>query len=246
MLFCDPLFSKDNYQERRRIFSRMKLGYMPYRGAQRDRFIERVANYRRLDIVATAYNSTLWDMIDVPYTAAHNESIFLKCINKLDLASGSGFNQAFRTRLSLSGTPNDKLNINLNFDLSEDDLLTYEDGLNTLFFDHEYSLDVLAFVAALYRETLYYGKPDLAKRLRDYYALKLIKFCGRYGIGPALTEEIIDTSISRVLNTNHSHDLLLIQKLQAESLKANDELNITLESFLLFHQYLLAGYQSSK
>lgn len=223
----------------------MKHGYMPYRGLQRERFINRVANYKRLNHIAKAYNSAFWDIIDIPYSAEHNESILFKCITNLNFLSGKKFNQVFKLVITEVNLKDKTFINNLNSDLSDDDELGYEDALDSLFSGHEICLDTVAFIAALFRESLYFGKPDLAKKLRDYYSFKLVLFFCRYRIEQALIDEMVEVSLNRILTLNKFSNFSFVKDLQAEAVKSNEEVNSMLENFLLYHQYLLTGKSNS-
>lgn len=235
MQFCDPLLIRP-YHERRRIFNRMKVGLMPYRGAKREEFINRVAKYGRLNFTADLYNSEFWNIIDLQHTAEANDLFILKCINKIGLSSGLVINAAF-------SAAHDHVNLSTNskqsqqsFNSSQNDLIEYEDALNNLLFNQTNSLDAVAFIAALYRDSIYNGRIDAARKLREYYSVNLVNICGRYNVSPPLINELINVSVNNVLKIGPNIKSTLVDRLNENANLLKDPVNIYLEYFLELHQ----------
>ncbi len=237
MAFCDPRLVR-SYSDRRRIFNRMKNGEMPYRDAQRLMFIERVNQYKGLEFTAELYNAEFWEMINLPHSDDQNDLLILKLINKLGLSSGK-YTYAILGQIYQLESQFGSLNLmNQSFEANPDDLVDYDEALRSLLQDHTYSLDSLAFIAALYRDALYYGRVNVALMLSINFGTKLGLICMRYDVDALLLKELVKISKENILTISPPNDSSLLERLKIQAEILNDPLNLHLKYFLMLHEKL--------
>lgn len=233
MLFCDQAFLR-NYYDRRRIFNRLKLGYMPYRDVHREDFLKRVSEYPSLEFTADIYNSFYWNLTE-PYSFEQNSLLMIGCIKKLNIFSGKEFNALFTKFLSITNNTSQTSSIDIQLEDVEMDSESYGDLLNNLLETHPYNLDALTFVATLYRESVAKGHLKIAQILRFKYATLLTTIFIYFRIDKLLQQELIDHSKNHILNIVETNNLRVLDIFEMEAAKSDDTLNILLKAILTFH-----------
>jgi len=239
MQFCDPLLKKP-YEDRRRIFNRMKMGIMPYRGTKRDEFIARVAAYDGLEFTADLYYSEFWNLIDQPFSGKKNNLLILKCFNCLCIASSK---VSTSTETSLDDLVEDSLDFdpfkstapNI-FESKPADLIDYENTLQALLSNYPFSLDFVALLAALFRNALVRGEVEVARILRRNYLIQLELICNHYQVEMALMHELIMISKDNILKLGDSSNSFYTERLYFFSKIMSGPTDELLKFFLSFHE----------
>lgn len=238
--FCNPDLEERAYEERRRIFNRMKKGQMPYRDATRDAFITSVASYDGLEFTAKVYYSEFWSLIDQPFIGEKNNLLILKCFHKLCITSGkvpssTVISEDVLIKESLDFDPFESTEPNL-FKSKPADLIHYENTLQNLLSDYPFNLDFVTLIAALFRNALDRGEVEVARILRRNYLSQLEHICSYYQVDQSLRKELITISEDNILKLNTSIYSSYMERLLVISKSINHPKDELLDFFLMLHE----------
>lgn len=159
MLFRDPSKTSPDYLDRRRIFNRMKHGYMPYKDQAREDFLLRIANHGGKGFfkpICDEYNSLIWDTVNSNFTPTTNRQLLYDVLETLAnnqqpltpwrLASNAGQSR-------LQGIP----------------YAHYSDYFAELVMGQEFSVDALLLLSCMYKDAMFNDKFRSAEKLKKQY-----------------------------------------------------------------------------
>lgn len=181
LLFCHPNKVQMAYKERRRIFSGMKKGKMPYVGTERNDFLNIVSQHNeRFMEICNIYRSNFWDEAKNVKNPYENRQVLVGVIKRLSKLSPkplkAGLFEELKSNEFTFGEGNDY----------ESKYITWVRQYISPF---GRNLDLLIFIGCLYREAFYFSQPKLAWLLK----IELMNITGRIlvrlGVRPPLLKE---------------------------------------------------------
>lgn len=231
MLFRHPNKVSMDYKERRRIFSGMKKGRMPYAGKERDEFVKIVGNYsHKFSQISDFYSSHFWEVAANPNNQKENRKMLIEVIKLFSKLSPKPLKENIEYEFPLNHFSF--------FNAKEKSITDYLIWLKQYIKPYSMNLEVVIFLGCLYREAMYSAKPELAFLLKLEYAAAAVNILKRFGVRHPLFVEFL-LFLDQQMFGMHDYDLST-PSLQSELNLTFKSLNPVLKGLLRSHEKVMS------